>query len=32
MTLTPRATTDDIISVPTWRLILFPPAMSVYPF
>lgn len=32
MTLTPRATTDDNISAPTWRLILFPAAMSVYPF
>jgi hypothetical protein len=32
MTLTPRATTDNIISAPTRRLILFPAAMSVYPF
>jgi hypothetical protein len=32
MTLTPRATTDDNISAPIRRLILFPAAMSVYPF
>jgi hypothetical protein len=31
-TLTPRATTDDNISAPTWCFILFPAAMSVYPF
>jgi hypothetical protein len=32
MTPAPRATTDDIISAPIWRRILFPPAMGVYPF
>jgi hypothetical protein len=31
MKFTPKAATDDIISAPTWRLILFP-AMSIYPF
>jgi hypothetical protein len=32
MKFTPKAATDDIISAPTWRLILFPAAMSIYPF
>jgi hypothetical protein len=32
MKFTPRANTDDTISAPTWRLILFPAAMNIYPF
>jgi hypothetical protein len=32
MTLTPRSATDDKISAPTWRPLLFAAAISVYPF